>query len=237
MANRWGNNRSSDRLFSWAPKSLHMVTAAMKLKDTCSLGKKAMTNLDNITRLQRHYFADKGPYCQSSGFSSSPIWMWELGHKESWALKDWCFWTVVLEKTLESPLAWKEIKPVGHTGNKSWIIIGRTDNETEAPILWPLDANNWFIRKDPDAGKKRRQEEKGMTEDVRVRWHHWLVGHEFEQVLSVGDGQGSLACCSPRGFKELDMIEQLNWTEQGESLNYRYQYLLQSFSDWNLVFE
>ena len=166
-------------LFSWAPKSLHMVTAAMKLKDTCSLGKKAMTNLDNITRLQRHYFADKGPYCQSSGFSNSPIWMWELGHKESWALKDWCFWTVVLEKTLESPLDCKEIKPVSHKGNQSWIIIERTDNETEAPILWPLDANNWFIRKDPDAGKKWRQEEKGMTEDVMVRWHHWLDGHEF----------------------------------------------------------
>ena len=127
MANRWGNNRSSDRLFSWAPKSLHMVTAAMKLKDTCSLGKKAMTNLDNITRLQRHYFADKGPYCQSSGFSSSPIWMWELGHKESWALKDWCFWTVVLEKTLESALESKEFKPVHPKGNQPWIFFGRTD--------------------------------------------------------------------------------------------------------------
>ena len=157
MANRWGNNRSSDRLFSWAPKSLHMVTAAMKLKDTCSLGKKAMTNLDNITRLQRHYFADKGPSSQSYSFSNTHVWMWELDHTKAWALKNWCFQTVVLEKTLESPLDCKEIKPVNPTGDQSWIFTGDTVAETEAPNLWPPDVKCWLIGKVPDAGKEWRQ--------------------------------------------------------------------------------
>ena len=112
-------------------------------------------------------------------------------HKEIWALKDWCFWTVVLEKTLESPLDCKEIQPVCPKGNQPWIFIGRTDAETEAPTLWPPDAKNWLIGKDPDAGKDWRQE-KGTTEYKKVGWHHWLVGHEFEQAPEVGDGQGSL---------------------------------------------
>ena len=138
--------------------------------------------------------------------------MWELDYKESWVLNNWCFWTVVLEKTLESPLG-KEIQSVHPKGNQSWILIGRTDGEAEAPILWLLDAKNWLIGKDPDAGKDSRQEEKGMTEDEMVRWHHWLDGHKFEQAPGVGDGQGSLACCSPWGCKESDMTERLNWTE------------------------
>ena len=123
--------------------------------------------------------------------------MWELDHKESWVLKNWCFWTVVLLKTLESPLDCKEIKLVNPKGNQSWIFIGRTDAEAEAPILWPPDEKNWLIGKDPDAGKDRRQEEKGTTEDEMVGWHHQLDGHEFEQALGAGDGQGGLACCSP----------------------------------------
>ena len=127
--------------------------------------------------------------------------------------KNWCFGTVVLEKTLESPLDYKEIKPVNPKGNQSWIFIGRTDAEAETPTLWPPDGKNWFIGKDPDAGKDWRQEEKGMTEDEMAWWHHWLDGHEFEQALRVGDGQGSLVCCSPCGCKELDMTERLNWTE------------------------
>ena len=120
---------------------------------------------------------------------------------------------MVLENTLESPSYSKEIKPVHPKGNQSWIFIGRTESKAETPILWPPDLKNWFIRKDPDAGKDWRQEEKGMTEDEMVGWHHWLSGHEFEQSPGVGDGQGSLACCSPCGCKVSDMTEQLIWTE------------------------
>ena len=124
---------------------------------------------------------------------------------------NWCFWTVVLEKTLDSPLDCWEIQPVNPKGNQSWIYVGRTDVEAEALILWSPDAKNWLIGKDPDAGKDWRQEDKGTTEDEMVGWHHWLDGHEFEQAVGVGDGQGSLACCSPWGHKESDMTERLNW--------------------------
>ena len=137
--------------------------------------------------------------------------MWELDYKESWAPKDWCFWTVVLERTLESPLECKEIKPVNLKGNQSWMFIGWTDSEAETPILWPPD-ENWLILKDLDAGKDWRWEEKGMTQDEMVGWHHWLNGHEFEQALGFGDRQESLACCSPWDHKELDTTEWLNWT-------------------------
>ena len=124
---------------------------------------------------QRHYFSNKGPSSQSYGFSSSYVWMWELDYKEGWAPKNWCFWSVVLEMTLESPLDCKEIKPVHPKENQSWIFNERT--EAEALILWPPDAKSWFIRKDPDAGRDWRQE-KGMTEDKMVGWHHWPNGHE-----------------------------------------------------------
>ena len=169
---------------------------------------------DNLDRKQRHYFANKGPSSQSYGFSSSHVWMWELDHEESWAPKNWCFWTVVLEKTLESPLGYKEIKPVNPKGNQSWIVIGRTDAEAETPILSAPDVKNWPTGKDPVAGKDWRQEGKGMTEDEMVGWHHWLDGHEFEQAPGVGDGQGSLVCCSPWGHKESDTTEWLNWTPE-----------------------
>ena len=163
--------------------------------------------------------ADKDPSSQSYGFSSSHVWMWELNHKESWVSKNWCFWTVILEKTLESPLDSKEIKLVNPKGNQSWIFIGRTNAEVEAPIHWPPEAKNWLIRKDPDAGKDWRQEQKGTTEDEVVAWHHRLNGHEFEQALGDGDGQGSLVCFSPWGCKESDMTEQLKtnrwWGGQG----------------------
>ena len=168
-----------------------------------------MTNLDSILK-SRNYPAKKGPSSQSYAFFSSHVWMWEMDHKEDWAPKNWCFWTVVLEKTLESPLDCKEIKPVNPKGNQSWIFIGRTDAEAETPIIWPPDAKNWLIWKDPDAGKEWRWEEKGTTEDEMVGWHHRLDGHECERTLGVGDRQGSLACCSPRGRKELDTTEQLN---------------------------
>ena len=162
---------------------------------------------------QRYYFPDKVPSNQSYGFSSSHVWMWELDHEESWAPKNWCSWTVVLEKTLESPVDCKEIQPVHPKGNQSWIFIGRTDAEAEVPILWPSDAKKWLIRKDPDAGKDWRQKEKGTIEDEMVGWRHWLNEHEFEQALGVGDGQGSLACCDSWGHKESDTTEWLNWTE------------------------
>ena len=129
---------------------------------------------------QRHYFTNKGPSSQSYGFSSSQVWMWELDYNESWVPKNWCFWTVVLEKTLESPLDCKEIQPVHPEGNQSWIFIGRTDAEAETQVFWPPDAKNWLIGKDPDAGKDWRWEEKGMTEDEMVVWHHWLDRHESE---------------------------------------------------------
>ena len=137
--------------------------------------------------------------------------MWELDYKESRALKKWCFWTVVLEKTLESLLNSKEIQPVHLKGNQTWIFIGRTDVEAETPILWPPDAKTWFLGKDPDAGKDWRQEEEGTTEDEIVGWHHQLEGHGFEQTPGVGDGQGRLVCCSPWTHKESDTTELPNW--------------------------
>ena len=158
---------------------------------------------------QRHYFVNKGPSSQSYSFSNNHVWMWVLNYKESWVPNNWCLWTVLLEKTLESPLNYKEIKPVNPKGNQTWIFIGRTDAETEAPILWPPDVKNWLIEKDPDAGKDWRQEEKGTTEDEMVGWHHQLDGHEFEQAPGVGDGQGSLVCCSPWSHKESDTTEWL----------------------------
>ena len=146
--------------------------------------------------------------------------MWKLNHKESWVPKNWFFWTVVLEKTLESTLDCKESQPVHPKGNQSWMFIGMTDAEAEVPILWPPDAKRWLIWKDPDAGKDWRQEEKGTTEDEMVAWHHRSDGHEFEQASGIGDGQGSLACCSPWGHKESDMTERLNWPEFDTLSNY-----------------
>ena len=146
--------------------------------------------------------------------------MWELDHKESWALKKWCFWTVVLEKTLESPLDCKEIKPVNPKGDQSWIFTGRTDAEIEALILlatWWEELTHW---KRLWCWKSWRQEEKGMTEDEMVGWHHWLDGYEFESAPGVGDGLGNLVCCSLWGCKESDTTEQLNWTELINEQNY-----------------
>ena len=157
---------------------------------------------------QRHHFAGKVLYSQSYGFSSSHIRMWQLDHKEGWSPKNWCFWIVVLDKILESPLDCKEIEPVNHKGNQPWIFIGRTD--AEVLILWPPDVKNWLIGKDPDAGKDCRQK-KGTKEDEIVAWHHQLNRHEFEQAPGVGDGQRSLVCCSPWGRKESDKTVQLNW--------------------------
>ena len=166
-----------------------------------------------LGKKQRHYFANNGPSSLGYGFSSGHVWMWQLGDKESWAPKNWCFWTVVLEKTLESPLDCRETQSVHPKGNQSRIFIGRTDTEAETPTLWPPDAKSWLIGKDPDAGQDWRQKEKGTTEDEMIGWHHHLNGHGFGWTPGVGDGQGGLVCCSPWGCKESDMAERLNWTE------------------------
>ena len=163
-----------------------------------------MTNLDTILK-SRDYFANKGPSSQSYGFSSSHVWMSELDCKEGRVLKNWCFCITVLEKTPESPLNSREIQPVHPKWSQSWIFTGRTDTEVEAPIFWPHDAKSLLIGKDPDAEKDWGQEEKVMTENEMVGWHPWFNGHEFEQTLGDGEGQGSLDCCGPWGCKELDM--------------------------------
>ena len=176
---------------------------------------------------QRHYFANKGTSSQSYGFSSSHVWIWELDYKESWAPKNWCFWTVVWEKAFESPLDCKEIQPFHPKGwiLKSWVFIGRTDVEAETPILWPSDAKSWLIWKDLDAGKK----------DENVGWHQWLNGQGFGWIPGVGDGQGGLACCGSWGRRVgHDWVTDLNWfLDYSDTLMkllpYRYQWLCHNF--------
>ena len=159
---------------------------------------------------QRHYSANKGLSSQGYGFSSGHVWMWELDYKESWAPKNWCFWIVMLEKTLESPLDCKEIQPVHPKGDQSWVFFGRTDVEVETPILWPLGAKTWLIGKDPGVGKDWGQQEKGTTEDEMVGWHRWLNGDGFGWTPGVGDGQGGLACCNSWDRKH-NWVPELNW--------------------------
>ena len=166
------------------------------------LGRKAMTYLESLLKSRDITLPTKVHLVKATVF---PIVMFGCETP-----KNWCFWTVLLEKTLESPLDCKEIQPVHPKGDQSWVFIGRTDDKAETPILWPPDVKNWLIWKDPDAG---RQEEKGMTEDEIVGWHHRLNGRGFGWTLGVGDGQGGLVCCSPWGHKQLDMTEQPNWTE------------------------
>ena len=204
MGKQW---KQCQTLFFWAPKSLQMVTAAMKLKDDYSWKESYDQPRQHIQK-QRHYFANKGSSSQGYGFSCGHVWMWELDCEEGWALKN-----VVLEKTLESPLDSKEIQPVHPKGDQSWVLIGGTDVEAETAVLWPPDAESWFIWKDPDAGKGSGQEEKGTTEDEMIGWHHQHNGHGFGWTLGVDDGQGGLVCCGSWGHKESDMTEQLNWTE------------------------
>ena len=149
---------------------------------------------------------------QGFGFSSGHVWMWELDCEESWAPKNWCLNCGVGEDSWDS-LDCKEIQPVHPKGDQSWVFFGRSDAKAETPVLWPPHAKSWLIGKDSDAGRDCGQEEKRMTEDEMAGWHHWLDGHESEWTPGVGDGQWGLACCSPWGRKDLDMTEQLNWTE------------------------
>ena len=164
-------------------------------------------------RKLRHYFVNKGPSSQGYSFSNGHVWTWELDSKESWVPKNWCFWTVVLENTLESPLDCKDFQLVHPKGDQSWVLIGRTDVEAETPVLWPLDVMSWLIGKDPDVGRDWGQEDKGATEYEMVGWHHQLNGPGFGWTLGVADGQGGLACCGSWDGKELDMTEWLKWTK------------------------
>ena len=207
MGKQW---RQWQILFSWAPKSLQMVTTAMKLK--LAPWKKSYDQPRQCIKKQRHHFANKCPYNQSYGFSSIHVQMWKLDHKEVWVPENWCFLTVVLEKILESPLDCKEIKPVNYKGNQSWIFTGKTD--AEAPILWPPDEKSWLIGKDPDAGKDWGQEEKGqqrmrcMASLTQWSWvwtcqvNGHVNWHEFEQTQGDSAGQRSLTYCSSWGHKE-----------------------------------
>ena len=178
-----------------------------------------MTNLDSILKSRDINLANKGPSSQGYGFSSGHLWMWELDCEESWVPKNWCFWTVVLGKTLESPLDCKEIQPVHPKGDQSWVFTGRTDAEAEIPIFWPPQAKSWLIRKDLDAGRDWGQEEKGTTENEMAGWHHRLDAHEFGWTPKVDDGQGGLACWDSWGRKESDTTERLNWTEDCNPLH------------------
>ena len=188
----------------------------MKLKGAYSLESYDQTR--QHIKKQRHYFSNKGPSSQGYGFSSSHEWMWELHYKESWALKNWCFWSVVLEKTLESPLDCKEIQPVHAKGDQSWVFIGRTDVEAETPIFWLPHVKNWLIWKDPDTRKDWGQEEKGTREDEMVALHHWLNGHGFGWTSEVGHGQGGLAYCNSWVTKSQTQLS--DWTELTVNLSF-----------------
>ena len=216
MTNRWENTGNSDRLFFLSSKITADGDFSHEIKRRLILGRKAMTNLDSILK-SRHYLADKGLSIQSYDFSSSPVWMWELDHKESWALKNWCFWTVVLEKTLESPLDCKGIQWVNPKGNQSWIFIGRTD--AEAPVLIHLMRRTDSLEQTLMLGKIEGRRRRKWLQSMR-----WLDGHEFEQAPGVGDGQGGLACCSPWGRKELDTNDwatELNWCQLNVQNNFK----------------
>ena len=178
---------------------------------TCE-GNKHLSCLSH-SKKQRHYFANKGPSSQGYGFSSGHVWIWELDCEESWVLKNWCFWTVMLEKTLEIHLDCKEIQLVHSKGDQPWVFFGRNDAKAETPVLWPPHAKSWLIGKDSDARRDLVQEEKGTTEDEMAAWHRRLDGHEFEWTPGDGDGQGGLACCDSWGCKESDTTERLNWIE------------------------
>ena len=170
---------------------------------------------------QRHYFANKGLSSQGYSFSSGHVWMWDLDCEESWAPKNWCFWTVVSENTLESPLDCRATQPVHSEGDQSWVFFGRTDAKAETLVLWPPHVKSWLTGKDSDAGRDWGQEEKGTTEDEMAGWYHRLDGREFEWTPGVGDGKGGLACCNSWCRKESDMPERLNWKHKGGDLKVR----------------
>ena len=186
MAVRWGKCRNGNRFYFLGFKITVDGDCSHEIKRCLLLGRKAMTNLDNVLKSRDIILLTKVHIVKAMVFPSSHRWMWELDYKEGWAPKNWCFQSMVLEKTLESALDSKEIKPVNPKGNQPWIFIGRTDVEGEPPVLWPLNRKSWLIGKDPDAGKDWGREEKGTTEDEVVGWHHRLNGHEFGWTPGVG---------------------------------------------------
>ena len=196
-------------LFFWAPKSLQMVSAVMKLKDTPL--QEIYDQPRQHIKKQKHYFANKGLSSQDYGFSRGHVWMWDLDYKKGWVPKNWCVWTVVLEKTLESPLDCKEIQPV-HLKDQSWVFIGGTDIKAETPILWPPDVKSWLIWKDPDAEEDWGKEEKGTTEYEMVQWHHRQNGHGFGWTPAAGDGQWGLAAVIHGIAKDQTWLS--DWTER-----------------------
>ena len=180
MANKWVNSGNTGWLYLFGLQNHCRWWLQPWNKKMLAPWKESYDQPRQHIKKQRHCFANKGLPSQGYCFSTSHVWMWELDYKESWALKNWCFWTVVLEKTLESPFDCKEIQPVHPKGNQSWVFIGRSDVEAETPVLWPPDAKSWLIWKDPNAGKDWMWEDKGTTEDEMVGWHHRLNEHEFE---------------------------------------------------------
>ena len=197
MADRWGN---SGNFISLGSKITADGDCSHEIKRHLLLGRKVMTNLDSILKSRDITLPTKVHLVNAMVFH---VWLWELDYEESWAPKNWCFWTVVLEKIVESLLNSKKIKPVNPRGNQSWVLTGRTDTDTEALIRLPPDVKRQLTGKDPDAGEDWRQEEKRATEDEMAEWHHWLNGREFEQTL--GGREGHLACWSSRSHKDLDM--------------------------------
>ena len=204
----------------WCLQPWHWKTLALWKKDTCSLEESYDQPRQHIKK-QRHYSNDRGPSSQGYGFSSSHVWMWELDHKEGWLPKNWCFWTVVLEKALESSLDCKEIKPVNPIKVLKEIspeyslegLMLKMKLHYLGHLMWRTDSLEKTLMLGKIEGRRRRE---GMTEDEVVGLHHWLQEHEFEQAPGVDGGQGSLVCCSPWGCKELDKTEWLNWTKLNE---------------------
>ena len=220
MENRWGNSGNSGWLFFWAPKSLQMLNASHEIKRCLLLGRKVMTNLDSI--LKSRDITNKGLSCQGYGFSSGHVWMWELDYKESWVPKNWCFWTVVLEKTLESPLDCKEIQPVHPKGDQSWVFTGRTDVEAETPTLWPPDAKSWLI---PWCWERLRAGGEGNNR----RWDGWMASPTQQTWVWVHLGSwwwtgwpGVLQFMGSQRVRH-DWATELNWTLERAEIKEKIQ--------------
>ena len=229
----YSHSLKSQTLFSWAPKSLQMVTAAMKLK-ILAPWKKSYDKPRQHIKKQRHYFANKCPSSQTYGFSSSHIWMWVLDYSESWALTNWCFWTVVLEKTLESLLDCKEIKPVSPKWNQFEYSLEGLMLKLKFQYFGHLMLRIDSLEKTLILGKIESRKRRGWQR-MMFGWHHWLNGYEFGQALRDGEEQGGLVCCSSWGHKELDMTEPLNWTELMQSHQRNSQILNDSISELEII--
>ena len=213
MGNRWKTVETVSDFILGGSKITADGDCSHEIKRNLLLGRKVMCNLDSILKSRDIILPTKVHQVKAMVF---PVVMYGCESEESWALKNWCFWTVVLEKTLMSPLHCKEIQTVHPKGDQSWVFIGRTDTEAATPILSPPHVKSWLIGKDPDARRHWGQEEKGTAEDEMAGWHHWLDAHEFEWTPGVGDGQGGLAYCNSWGRKESDRTEGLSWTELTE---------------------